>query len=154
MDNAAFKNLEDLYLKEKKKRIKKYGMHSFPLKVQSLDDYKEQRRIKSKLPKWNYKPSERVFKALQWLSRDKWLSPFEVKRIGFALSKIACPHAPHHVYKYATYQCSVAVGIFDGEPPFFPGEKNYSRWLKAIKNMNDQVPELALLKIFIRSNLK
>lgn len=75
------------------------------------------------------RPSVRVNRAMARLSRDKWLLPEEVRRIGMALSECAS-YAPHTVFKWAFHEACSHVGMLQGLPPAIPCEPNYRAALK------------------------
>jgi hypothetical protein len=63
------------------------------------------------------------------LSRDKWLLPEEVRRIGMALSRCAS-YAPHTVFNHAFSDTCSYVGMINGEPPARPFDPHYGAVIK------------------------
>lgn len=94
------------------------------------------------------RPSYRVNRAMKRLSRDKWLSPDEVSRIGLSLAKCAAPAGYGMVLKHSyAAECEI-VGMINGFPPAFHFDRNYHFVLATVRSIlkrKDPVPEIALL---------
>lgn len=98
------------------------------------------------------KPSARVRRALNRISRDRVLSAKEVREIGLALSA-CCSHRPHLVLDAAA-EFEMIHGMFRGKPLSFLWDAD--RWktarnqhLFSRKGPHDASPEINLLKLQI-----
>ncbi len=94
-------------------------------------------------------PSVRVGRAMARLSRDKWLSGEEVRRVTLALAMCASPARPHWVAQNAIRGECEHVGMIRGRPPAFVFEQHYGEVLRAVKNLTGNckiAPEIALLQ--------
>lgn len=104
----------------------------------------------------NSKPVERVNAIMTRLSRDKYLTASEVKRILWKLVKKTAPGSPHIVAKYAISEDCQYVGMIKGRPPVCMGEDHYFATQRVMYNRRqtkDGSNELLLLSIILK-NLK
>lgn len=93
------------------------------------------------------RPSDRVRSAMRRLSRDTWLAPDEVARIGTRLSKTASPVAWAVVQKHAyAGECEV-VGMIGGLPPAFVWEDHYRDVLRAVQSNIKKGREAVMIAI-------
>ncbi len=96
------------------------------------------------------RPSVRVFRALERITREKWISGDEVGRIGQRLAFLACQHQ----YFWQAYNAAVSsecriVGMIHGRPPAYVFDDNYRDVLNAVRKLEKNkalLPEIELLK--------
>lgn len=98
------------------------------------------------------RPSWRVNRAMRRISRDRWISGLEVRRIGYALASCSSG-SPASVVKYSyAAECEV-VGMIRGMPPAFVFEPHYPLVLDAVRKNEKRGSafiELALLRTVIQ----
>lgn len=93
------------------------------------------------------RPSDRVRAAMRRLSRDTWMPPDEVARIGTRLSKTASPTAWAVVQKHSyAMECEV-VGMIGGLPPAFVFEDHYRAVLRAVQTNIKKGREAVMIAI-------
>lgn len=107
-------------------------------------------------PQWrqalDWRFSNRVRRAMARLSRDRWLPPSEVRRIGLALSR-AKSAAPCHVFYHAIpIECTV-VGMLRGQRPFAFDTKEAAK-LRKYKTKGAAADMLFLLELSATSTKK
>jgi len=99
------------------------------------------------------RPRDRVHRVMQRISRDKWLSPDDVRRIGMNLSW-KCSRAGHTVYRAAIPETCECIGMWQGYAPVCIHTQNYEygKILKLVKTFkNDPISiEIGILRIVVR----
>lgn len=105
-----------------------------------------------KRPNRSWRGVERVRAALKRLSRDRWLSPDEVRKKALALAWY-CSGRPHRTVDYALpAECNV-IGMLRGEPPAYRLEDDYMDFFKALhglKRDSGAKAELIILNLTIK----
>lgn len=99
------------------------------------------------------KAVHRVWWAVRRLSRDRWLRPAEVRRIGMAFAR-KCSGSPHRTFEAAVPALMRdAVGMLRGVAPMYGHEKGFHRLVEVASNetrfVNGCRRELELLKLII-----
>ena len=147
---------------EHKINTSKFNNYFMPLTMPiQLETYKQNRRENSKLPKWNKTGSQRVLFALKRISRDRYLHAEEVRNLAWIFTDCTFTSNRHSTFKHGTCPEWLANGMINGDTPFWvrgvdikERDKAY-RLRIALKNMSkNELPELAILKIQLRSLLK
>ena len=101
--------------------------------------------------------TQTVFYAMRRISRDKYLPPSEVKRVGYAI----CSHIttrPQNVLKHSyRFECEF-VGMIKGDPVINIHHENYFRLVEMLKKAESVKPhkrtpfhfESVLIKFFLK----
>lgn len=91
-------------------------------------------------------PAARVQRAMWRVSRDRWLHPDEVWRIGLTFSRLASRN-PSNTMKHAiALECEV-VGMIRGRPPAYVWEPHYRSVMRCVRKKQSAAQvELAMLK--------
>lgn len=93
------------------------------------------------------RPVDRVWAALNRLSRDKWLCPSEVFRLGMAMAN-CCGNNPSRTFHGAARYADL-TGMLGGRCLAFPGEETYLEALALAEKHNDPNREGARAEIDI-----
>ena len=103
-------------------------------------------------PNRSWRPVLRVRAALTRLSRDKWLSPTDVRNAAIRLA-LHCSNNPTWTADRATPGACHVVGMLKGEPPATPQDPDYKQFLKTLngaKRDEGAKAELLLLNLTIK----
>jgi len=93
--------------------------------------------------------SGRLHWALARLSRDKFLYPNEVRKIGIALARCLSPARPGQILSDAINHAWQGVGLLQGLPPFFIGDPKYGQMLELVERKPKNI-ELEILKLTLK----
>lgn len=101
------------------------------------------------------RPCDRVYAALERISRDKWLPPSEVYRIGIALAR-KCSGNPGRTLESAAY-LALHVGMIGGRPIAVIGQETYRDALKLAEKFDqkerpDARAEIEIIKLKARQH--
>ena len=108
---------------------------------------------RANIPKcYGMAPSVRVRRALERLSRDRWIPGNQVTRIAMILSKCASPGAWRTVMNAALQMESEVVGIINGNPPARRFEPDYGVFVNALyrKNFSGISGEFKIYSILLK----
>ncbi len=93
--------------------------------------------------------SGRLYWALARLSRDRWLSYREVQEKGMRLARCLAPVRASQILDESLRREVVAVGMLDGEPPFYLGDSQYSQMLE-LAQRKPKLIEFEILKLMLK----
>ena len=102
---------------------------------------------------WRDAPKHRIYAIMCRLSRDKYIPPEQVKKIGWS---IACKlsGAPRNSYNAAiNWDCGL-VGMIRGKPPLYRDEPGFRELMARLeKRSKKALPELIVLNVMIKTEL-
>lgn len=98
----------------------------------------------------------RLHKALCRITRDKWLSPFELDQAATKLAKCMNTRTSSVIrmfYKIGELEECRAVGMLRGQPPFIQIDFVYEQFIDAMRNRNKpkaKAIELTILNLLLK----
>lgn len=105
-----------------------------------------------KRPNRSWKAVERIRAALKRISRDKWLSPDEIRGMALHMARL-CSSNPTWTASHAIPMECEAIGMLKGEPPAWRWEDDYKTYFSALHGLNRDSgakAELIILNLTIK----
>ena len=93
--------------------------------------------------------SGRLYWALVRVSRDRYLYPQEVMRVGMALARCLSPARPAWVLDAAIQKSCQAVGMLRGHPPLNTWEPMYLQLVELVQRKPKNI-EFEILKLTLK----